>query len=159
METVGIISSFMVAIATVIYVILTYKILKINQKVLLEQTRPYVSLDFYEIDAGIYLRLANLGSRSAKNIQCKIEPPLENYEIKVEQYSYLNEFINRDYLSPKVELIYYINNLGNLPEKPVVFKVKITYEDDFSVKYQEYYSLILDKRITLRNRLLKKIGG
>ena len=70
------IATVAVAIATIVYVVLTYGIMKASQQATLEQLRPYIVVQIESEDGWIDLRMRNIGARPAKDVEIVFDPPL-----------------------------------------------------------------------------------
>jgi hypothetical protein len=157
MEIIQIISSVIIAIATMIYVLLTNKILKTNQRFILEQTRPYIVADLIVKDTNLYFRLRNYGARGAYSVKCETVPDLRELEQKVSE-SIIGEILNQEYISPNFEILYYLNKASNFVQKSIKITVKIHYKDNLSVYYEEENSLRFDGRLFYRNLFGERLG-
>lgn len=69
--------SFLVTVATIVYVILTYKLLKETQKARLDSIQPYVIVDFYYKKTFLYMTVKNFGNDSAFDIEIEVSPKIK----------------------------------------------------------------------------------
>ncbi len=156
METIQILSSLIIAFATVVYVALTHKILRTNQRLILEQTRPYIVADLIEIDGNLYFRLKNYGTRGAYSVKCETVPNLAELELQISE-SIVDEMLNQDYIPPGSEFLYYLNKAFSFSQKKIKVNIKIHYNDDLKFYYEEKYALAFDGRLFLRNHFGKTL--
>jgi hypothetical protein len=70
--------SLLVTIATIVYVILTYRLLKETQRARVESLRPYVIVDIDIHKYFLRLNINNIGNDNAFDIELKTEPLLKS---------------------------------------------------------------------------------
>lgn len=126
--------SFLATAATVVYVILTYKLLKETINTRKIQNQPFVIVDI-ELKS-IYLKLIvkNVGNSPAKNIKINVIPEIEN------------PFSNIEFLAPNREIssvIKYIFITDSNEQKQTRYKFFISYTDIYrkSTTYTHEYEI------------------
>jgi len=150
-------SNLILVIVTVIYVYLTYKMLKSNKELIQETTRPYVVVDLSAIDNKILLNIKNEGNRAAFNIRILIKPNLFKL-FKPDIINHEYQLIDIPFIAPKSETIevlykmdvinknykankdiFKITHNGEWKEsKNVAFEIKINYNSkNFSNKKEQ----------------------
>lgn len=127
--------TLLATIATVIYVILTYKLLKETINTRKIQNQPYVIVDL-EIKS-IYLKLIvkNVGNSPAKNILININPEINN------------PFSNIEFLAPNREIssvINYIFNKDTTELKQTKYKISISYTDIYENSSTYNHEYVID---------------
>lgn len=124
--------SFLVTIATIVYVILTYRLLKETAKARKLQSQPYIIADL--VIKGIFLKMIvkNIGNNCALNVKIEVEPEVNN------------PFSNIDFLAPEGEIsnvIKYITHSQSTNSENLKYKFKIFYEDTYKEKYYHEYTI------------------
>ncbi len=71
------ITTVALAILTANYVRLTKAILRTTERSIIEQHRPYVIVQIFAEDLGLYLSIKNIGRRIAKNVKIEFTPGLD----------------------------------------------------------------------------------
>ncbi len=152
----NIISSFIVAVATVVYVILTYKILKHNKRINDELVRPYVIAKIYNLNNELTLEFANIGKRMAYNLKLDFIPDLDELSLKTEDKKIIlidyKRVLSQSSLAPghviKSFLNFGFHFLENKDkEKQYIYNVSISYNDSEDNKYSEKFIINLDNII------------
>jgi len=137
----GALWSFFVTIATVFYVILTYRLLRESAKARKQQNKPYVIVDL-EIKS-IFLKMVvkNLGNSSALNVKIKAEP------------SFNNPFENIEFLAPNKEISTIINYVthDSLDTKNSKYKFSVIYSDPYGENYNHEYNIDISPYLNALN--------
>lgn len=124
--------NFLVTIATIVYVILTHKMLKESQVSRKLQNRPYVIADMTVEGVCLKVNIRNIGNDSASNVHVAIDD-FEN-----------NPFKNIKFLSPGRELsctISYIYYGGKTETNQSIYHFRVSYSDGFGEKYNDNYGI------------------
>lgn len=133
--------NFLVTIATIVYVVLTHKMLKESEKTRKLQNRPYVIADL--IIDGIWLKMAvkNVGNGSASNVKISVE------EIKENPLSTI------DLLAPGRELINTIKYAYGDKEagESSVYHFHISYSDTSRELYSSQYKIDISPLLNSRD--------
>lgn len=127
--------SFLATFATVIYVILTYKLLKETINTRKIQNQPYVIVDL-EIKS-IYLKIIvkNVGNSPAKNILINVDPEINN------------PFSNIEFLAPNREVssvISYVFNKDSNEQKQTKYTFSISYTDIYEKATTYSHEYVID---------------
>lgn len=85
--------SFLVTVATAIYVILTYRLLNKNVKARKLQVQPNIIVDLDVSSIFLKMIVKNIGSNSAINVRIQTEPNIDN-----------NPFSNIEFIAPGREI-------------------------------------------------------
>lgn len=138
----GALWNFLVTIATIVYVILTYKLLRETTETRKSQNRPYIIADM-ELN-GIYLKMIvrNVGNSPALNINMIIEPKINN------------PFSNIEFLAPNRELssiIKFIFHKNSDEPENTKYKFSISYEDTYKYKYNNEYNIDISPLLNSTN--------
>lgn len=147
-----VLTTIITTVATVIYAILSYKMLKQMDKnnKLSQEPLVYVYVEDENWD-DFYIKIENVGRGIAYNISFSFEPDF-NYP----KYNYLISehpiFRHTKQLKPSQNNRTYLegNTYFNNPEMPKVFFVNVTYEDIYKQKFEQKWELSTDM---YRNRL------
>lgn len=124
--------NFMVTIATIVYVVLTHKILKESQVSRKLQNRPYIIADMTVEGICLKVNIRNVGNANASNI-CVAIDNVEN-----------NPFKSIKFLSPGRELsctISYIRFGENPQEKQSIYHFFVSYNSEFNDDYSDEYDI------------------
>lgn len=127
--------SFLATVATVIYVILTYKLLKETINTRKIQNRPYVIVDI-ELKS-IYLKIIvkNVGNSPAKNIKINVAPEINN------------PFSHMEFLAPNREIssvLNYVFNRNPNEQKQTKYKFSISYTDIYGNATPYAHEYVID---------------
>ena len=161
------IGTIVLAIVTIIYVILTYYILKSSSKATREQLRPFVIVDMLAINDEICLRIRNTGKKAALDVHINISPSFDDILLatddKSKKWIDYKPLLNQSYISPGYEIILMINFGFRFLEqkeedKRYLYHVNTNYKDTDNVPYIESYIIDLDaliyaKRIIVYNEV------
>lgn len=121
--------SFLVTISTIVYVVLTYRLLKETVKARKLQYKPYVIVDFEVKTYYLKMVIKNIGNDAALNVNINTSPAINN-DIK-----------NLEFIAPGREIsniIMYLFDDGKV--KDTKFFIDISYEDLFKQKYTHKYN-------------------
>jgi len=146
--------SAVVAIATIVYAILTWRLVSETRKMREAQTEPKISVTIQPREEWIGLIdmvIQNIGLGPAYNIKFEIKPDFE-----YAKGNFLSElgFIKSGlrYLAPNQKLQFFltsmIENFEEKTKKP--FKVKVTYQNSMGKKYEDVYVIDFSQLIGLR---------
>lgn len=142
-QTVTIISTLLIAIATVIYVFFTYRLVKINSSALKEQLRPYVVASLPLRGEQIDLVVENIGKRPAYNVKISFTPELDKILFRAPKSAY-EPLMSHKFLPPNFQAGNIISYGGYLTDNnlnDIIFDVKIKYEDTDGILYEEEYEI------------------
>lgn len=136
--------SFIVASATVVYAILTCKLVTETKKMREVQTEPKFSVIFQPREEWINfidLVIKNIGLGPAYNIKFKINPDFE-YR-KGHFLSKLNFMKGIKYLAPNQKMQFFLTSLvENFEDKiKTPFKIKVTYNNKTGKTYTETFTI------------------
>ncbi|KAF5410775.1 MAG: hypothetical protein U9N46_06135 [Euryarchaeota archaeon] len=140
-----VIFSAVVAIATMVYAVLTWRLVSETIKMRKVQTEPKISVTIQTSDAWINfidMVIQNIGSGPAYNIKFKINPDFEYAKGK-----FLSTFgVMRsgfEYLAPNQKLQFFLTNMTeNFREKvKTSFEIAITYQNISSKTYEDVYPI------------------
>lgn len=164
------ISSFILTIITLIYVILTSKLVLENKKMREVLNAPKVIAviePFPERASMVEMVLKNIGFRPAFNIVIRVEPDLMCYSGKklLSEHSFAKRGIS--YLAPGDEFRHFLNEASDMSkqEQETIYKGSVTYTDALRKVYSSNFAIDFSARddtrfIGRKNKLeesLKKI--
>jgi len=146
--------SAVVAIATIVYAILTWRLVSETRKMREAQTEPKISVTIQPREEWISLIdmvIQNIGLGPAYNIKFEIKPDFE-----YAKGNFLSELglikSGLRYLAPNQKLQFFltsmIENFEEKTKKP--FKVKVTYQNSMGKKYEDAYVIDFSQLIGLR---------
>lgn len=146
--------SAVVAIATIVYAILTWRLVSETRKMREAQTEPKISVTIQPREEWISLIdmvIQNIGLGPAYNIKFEIKPDFE-----YAKGNFLSElgFIKSGlrYLAPNQKLQFFltsmIENFEEKTKKP--FEIKVTYQNSMGKKYEDAYVIDFSQLIGLR---------
>lgn len=126
--------SFLATIATVIYVILTYKLLKETINTRKIQNQPYVIVDIELKSIYVKMIVKNVGNSPAKNINIDILPEIST------------PFSHIEFLAPNREIssiISYVFRQNSNEEKQTKYRFSISYNNTYekSTTYKHDYEI------------------
>lgn len=122
--------NFFVTIATIVYVILTYRLLRETAKARKSQSQPFIIADL--IIKGYYLQLVvkNIGNDSALNVKITVDPEINN------------PFSSIKFISPGREIsniVSFLSHDESNKSENSKYKFSISYEDPYKEKYSHEY--------------------
>ncbi len=121
------VASIAAVIVTVVYVLLTHKLLKETIRARELQFKPHVIIDI-ELRGYVGMIIKNIGNDCALNICTTIEPQIDTV------------FSNIDFLAPGRERVTIFDYPSNINEENSKYKFNISYENSQGNKYKnEYY--------------------
>lgn len=136
--------SAMVAISTVVYAILTYKLVNETKKVRESQIAPHITVTYSPREEWINLIdfiIKNDGMGSAYNINFEmITDPKYFKENKLSELNLIKNGLK--FLAKSQEIRFFLTSLNYEPEaaeKPI--KIKVTYSDSLNNKFSEIFIL------------------
>lgn len=135
------ISTLVVAAATVVLVYLTSRYVRLTRSIVEETQKsrePAVTLDFEMPDESIRLVVENHGLSAARNVRITV---LKDASLFQDQQGFADNWPLKDvilYLTPLRKLKYYLGNpnLENTPEEQMITTFRITYENEVEKKYE-----------------------
>lgn len=131
------------------YSISTYKIVKVNEKIIRENRKPYivVDIDFLKIPFLDFI-IKNIGNGPAYNIRFNIEPDIIYYKSEY-KLSELPIFQEIKYMPPNKEYRFFAGNSRDLIEdKQFIdykFIIEVEYKDIFNEVNKNRYEIDLSK--------------
>lgn len=134
--------SFLVTIATIVYVILTYRLLRETAKARKLQSQPYIIADLVLKGISLKMIVKNIGNNCALNVKVEVEPAINNPFSKI------------DFLAPEREIsnvIKYITHGEAFNLENSKYKFKIFYEDPYKEKYNHEYSIDISPLLNATN--------
>ena len=149
----AVVFSAIVAIATIVYAILTWELVSETKKMRESQTEPKVSVTIQPREEWINfidMVIQNIGLGPAYNIKFEVSPDFE-----YTKGGFLSNlgFIKNGlgYLSPNQKLQFFLTSLSENFEvktkKP--FKIKVTYQNSLGKKYEDVYIIDFSQLIGL----------
>jgi len=131
-----------VAISTLIYAILTWRLVDETKEMRKAQTDPSISVTIEpreEWISFIDMRIMNIGAGPAYNIKFKIEPDFENFKGNFLSQMKLMQGIN--YLAQSQKIQFFLTTLTeNFAEKiKTPFTIKVTYENKIGATFTENF--------------------
>lgn len=143
------IASVLSVIVTVVYVVLTYKILKSSEISSNEQTRPYVTVSLESKNGFLYLVIENHGIRPAFNMCAKFTPDLDE-RLMHDKLKKTTKLLQQEVILPKQKFNPVLSfNKDTLHDEVFDqieknYAVVVSYLDSNNKQYQEYYNINLD---------------
>lgn len=133
--------SFLVTIATIVYVVLTHKMLKESEKVRKLQNRPYVIADLTLDGVWLKMTVKNVGNDSASKVQIAVDE-IQN-----------NPLSNIDFLAPGRELINTVKYAFGETEKQESpeYHFHISYSDASNEMYNSQYKIDISPLLNSRD--------
>lgn len=136
--------SAVVALSTMVYAILTWKLVTVNEKMMELQIEPNISVFLQPKEGDIYfveMVIKNIGNGPAYNITFNVDPDFEYGENK-----YLSEkgcFQKLNYLPPGKEFKFFLTSLLEDTERKLntKFDVKVKYYDKFDRPASEIFTI------------------
>lgn len=124
--------SFLGTVATIIYVVLTFKLLKeaINSRK--EQNQPYVIVDLEVKSIFLKMVVKNVGNSPAKNIRINVSPNVNN------------TLSNIEFLAPSKEISNVISYVSNNEANETNYKFSISYNDIFKQANTYHHEYVVD---------------
>jgi hypothetical protein len=152
-------SNALIVIVTAIYALLTYFILRSNNKHLEETTRPYIVVSLPAKELKIYLSIKNVGKRPACDVKVEFEPALHTIGKGFYDETWSKPLMTQLFMPPMYEVSNLIGTTFEVLNSNTVMptiKAKISYTDLEKKKYKEEYNIdlssyIFNKRIVDHN--------
>jgi hypothetical protein len=140
-------STPVVAAATILYVILTYRLVRNSIQLLEEQNRPRIFVDYESLGmnwARIRLIVENRGVGAAHNIRLSVNPDMDCYSVDHKRFSehpFLKNGIS--YISPGRKREGFLTVLSGMPKEDFAIKPIVTaeYENSRGKKYIEEFTI------------------
>jgi hypothetical protein len=158
--------SAVVALATVVYAILTWKLVSETRKMREVQTEPKISATIQSDERyinWINLIIQNIGLGYAYNLKFELDPDFEDQNTpdveNVDEYFKLSEvgFIKNGlpFFAPSQKIQFFLTNLAEDFKKKLEtpFKIKITYENSIHRSYSDSYLIDFSQQ-----RRLNQVG-
>lgn len=136
-------ASLILAFLTFIYVLLTYFILKSNNKAIREQLRPVVTVTFPVENGKVFFVVNNIGKRPAYKIKILLTPEFLKFQHKRWQGNY-KSFLNQPFIAPAQELkcyLCYAMDILDCNDSDKIINIELTYNDSEQTNYKEDYQI------------------
>lgn len=139
----NVIFSFIVSISTVVYAILTWRLVSETRKMRVAQTEPKIFITIQPREEWINfidMIIQNIGLGPAYDIKFKVEP-----DFKITKSRSLSElgFIKNGlkYLAPNQKIQFFLTNMAENFEEKIKsrFEIKVTYKNSVGKKYEDTY--------------------
>jgi len=148
-----VIFSALVASATLVYAILTWKLVSETRKMREAQTEPKISATIQPREEWINLIdmvIQNIGLGPAYNVKFKVKPDFEYAKGRfLSELGFMKNGLR--YLAPNQKLQFFltsmIENFEEKTKKP--FEIKVTYQDSMGKKYEDVYVIDFSQLIGL----------
>lgn len=148
--------SAVVAFATVVYAILTWKLVSETKKMREAQTEPKISVIVQPTEEwinAIDMIIQNIGLGPAYNVKFKVEPDFEYTEGKfLSELGFIKDGLR--YLAPSQKLQIFLTSMADNFEEKVKksFKIKVAYQNSIGgKKYEDSYTIDFSQFIGLRH--------
>jgi hypothetical protein len=137
-------SATVLAFLTLLYVLLTFYIVKSNSKSLKELLRPYIVVTFPIKYNRLYFSIKNIGRRPAKNLNINIEPEIGSIQ-QQNLKGNCNSLLKQTFVAPEQEFINIIDLLPSIlrNQSEKIFNIKTVYEDLYGEIFTESFTIIL----------------
>jgi len=150
-------SSWILAFLTYLYVLLTFFILKSNNKLIQEQIRPYVIVSFPIKVSDVILSIKNLGKRPAFNVKITIDPDISIYQDEMTKGNF-NTYLDQNMIAPRQRFECYLTDAFDLvsdkgKQLNKVFLINIKYEDSNKNKFSDVYNIDLSSMISEKDSI------
>ena len=147
----AVIFSAVVAIATVVYAILTWRLVSETRKMREAQTEPKVSVTIQPREEWIKLIdmvIQNIGLGPAYNIKFEINPDFEYMKGKfLSELGFMKNGLK--YLAPNQKLQFFLT-IENFEEKTKKsFEIRVTYQNSIGKTYKDVYTIDFSQLIGL----------
>ena len=149
----AVIFSAVVAIATVVYAILTWRLVSETRKMREAQTEPKVSVTIQPREEWIKLIdmvIQNIGLGPAYNIKFEINPDFEYMKGKfLSELGFMKNGLK--YLAPNQKLQFFLTSMiENFEEKTKKsFEIRVTYQNSIGKTYKDVYTIDFSQLIGL----------
>ncbi|MDK2864886.1 MAG: hypothetical protein PWP37_1078 [Thermotogota bacterium] len=149
----AVIFSAVVAVATVMYAILTWRLTSETRKMREVQTEPKVSVIVQPKEEWINfidMVIQNIGLGPAYNIKFKINPDFEYAKGKfLSELGFMKNGLR--YLAPSQKLQFFLTSMiENFEEKTKkTFEIRVTYQNNVGKKYEDVYIIDFSQLIGL----------
>jgi len=149
----AVIFSAVVAIATIVYAILTWKLVSETRKMREAQTEPKISVTIQPIEEWtnlIDMVIQNIGLGPAYDIKFEINPDFEYMKGKfLSELGFMKNGIK--YLAPNQKLQFFLTNMiENFEEKiKKPFEIRVTYQNSIGKTYEDVYMIDFSQLIGL----------
>lgn len=146
-------STLLLSIFTLIYVFLTYLILRSNNKMVIEQNRPFVIFNLPTEGTNLILSIKNIGKRPAYNVKISTNNKLEKL-VTLKGFSFSDAvlpFLSQKFIPPDYEIKNIIGktmNILELNEEDKKIEVNINYFDSDNNEYNKSYEIDLNNAIS-----------
>jgi hypothetical protein len=139
----AVIFSALVAIATIVYAILTWRLVSETRKMRESQTEPKLSVTIQPREEWINLIdmvIKNIGLGPAYNIKFKVKPDFEYKKGKfLSDLGFMKNGLR--YLAPNQKIQFFLTSMIDNFEEKVKnsFEIKIIYQNSIAKKYEDVY--------------------
>jgi len=162
----SVIFSAVVALATVVYAVLTWKLVSETRKMREVQTEPKISANIQADERyinWINLIIQNIGLGPAYNVKFEVNPDFEDRNIpdvedasrhfKLSEVGFIKDGL--PYFAPDQKLQFFLTNLAESFEEKLkmAFEIKITYENSIHKLYSDSYLIDFSQQ-----RRLNQVG-
>lgn len=149
----AVIFSAVVAVATIVYAILTWRLVSETRKMREAQTEPKVSVTIQPREEWINfidMVIQNIGLGPAHNIKFNVKPDFEYAKEKfLSELGFMKNGLR--YLAPNQKLQFFltsmIENFEEKTKKP--FEIRVTYQNSVGKKYEDVYIIDFSQLIGL----------
>lgn len=150
-ECLQLVFSGLVAMSTVVYALLTWKLVNETRKIREFQITPDINV-YFEISetnaSFFYIVIENMGLGVALNVNFNIKKDFQNYDdefYKLSSKGIITKGLKNFY--PKQRFRYFFTDLSHNHEKKLTdsINLQVSYEDILKGKYTKQFELILDE--------------
>lgn len=150
-QTLTLLFSGIVAISTVVYAVLTSKLVKETRATRLIQNTPDVQLYFEKAETEthfVYFIIENFGMGIASDVKLRIIKDFKKYEIERLRLSNMGSFKHgiRNFY-PKQRFKYFFTNLLENYEDKIndILEIEVSFKDIFNNEYHRTFNLRIDE--------------
>lgn len=139
--------SGVVALSTLIYALLTWKLVSETRKMREVQTEPKISVSIQQSEEAINCNemiIQNIGSGPAKNVNFQIDPDFEYMHGRfLSKLNLMNKGL--EYLAPNQKIQFFLTDVREDFEKKTKtpFEIKVTYQNIIGKTYERKYIIDL----------------
>jgi len=153
-ELASLIFSALVAVSTMVYAVLTWKLVSETKKMREAQTEPKISVSIQPREEWIALVdmvIQNIGLGPAYDIKFKINPDFEySKNMFLSEIGFIKNGIR--YLAPNQRIRFFLTSLAENSERKIQrpFEIKVTYRNAIGKIYEDAYLIDFSELIGLR---------
>lgn len=150
----AVVFSAVVAIATVVYVFSSWKLVKETRKMRKFQTEPHISVNIQPREEWINfidMIVENIGLGPAYNVKFEVDPDFEYEKGKVlSELGFMKNGLK--YLAPAQKFRFFLTDMVEDSEEKAkkTFKINITYEDNTGKIHKDKYEIKFSELMGLR---------